>query len=205
MITDFFQGFIIDLQATSGWEWLAVILAIAYLWLAIRESLWCWPAAFFSTSIYIFLFFDVNLYMESFLNLYYLLMAVYGWHQWKKGTKGDSKKPIFVWSLQKHLSWIAAVTVLVLCSAYLLNNYTNQELALVDSFTTWFAVLTTYMVTQKVLENWLYWIVIDTVSIYLYVSKGFALTSVLFVIYIFLALFGWLAWKQSYDQQSKAA
>ena len=199
---EFYQQFLSDLQATSGWEWLAVILAIAYLLLAVKESLWCWPAAFFSTSIYIFLFFDVKLYMESFLNLYYLLMAIYGWQQWNKTSQKDPKKPIFVWSLQKHILWISAVSILVFVSAYLLNNYTNQDLAFVDSFTTWFAVLATYMVTQKILENWLYWIVIDSVSIYLYISKGFALTSVLFVLYIFLAIFGWLAWKRNYDQQT---
>ena len=201
---EFYQNFVQQLQATSISEWLAVILAIAYLLLAVKESLWCWPAAFFSTAIYIFLFFDVNLYMESFLNLYYLLMAVYGLQQWKKKTLDSPEKPIFTWSFKTHLYWITATSLVVLSSAFLLNRYTNQDFALVDSFTTWFAVLTTYMVTQKVLENWLYWIVINSVSIYLYVSKGFALTSVLLVVYIFISIFGWLAWKKNYEKQSTA-
>ncbi|MBV1911359.1 MAG: nicotinamide riboside transporter PnuC [Kangiellaceae bacterium] len=203
-MNQFYQQFIEQLLATSLLEWLAVILAIAYLLLAIKESLWCWPAAFLSTAIYIFLFFDVSLYMESLLNLYYLVMAVFGWQQWKKNKEASPNKPIFVWPLRRHLFWVAIISLLVVFSAFLLDRYTDQQLALIDSFTTWFAILATYMVTQKVLENWLYWIVIDSVSIYLYISKGFALTSVLFIIYIVLAILGWMTWKKNYEQQSSA-
>ncbi len=200
-MTQFFQQFIQQLIATSALEWIAVILAIAYLLLAIKESLWCWPAAFVSTSIYIFLFFDVNLYMESALNLYYLLMAIYGWQQWQQKSNGEQQKPILIWPIKKHLLLIGLTSILVIISAYLLNHYTDQDFALIDSFTTWFAVLATYMVTQKILENWLYWIVIDSVSIVLYVSKGFALTAMLFFSYIILAIIGWIAWKRHYELQ----
>lgn len=201
-MTDFYQQFIADLQATSFWEWLAVILALAYLVLAIKESLWCWPAAFFSTAIYGVLFFDVNLYMESSLNLYYLLMAVYGWNQWRTTGPNRNKKTIVEWSLVKHIYWILLLTFVVFLSAYLLSKFTDQDLPLLDSFTTWFAVFTTYLVAKKVLENWLYWIVIDAASIYLFLSKGFALTSVLFAIYIVLAFYGWLTWKRAYELQA---
>lgn len=201
----FHQQFIEQLIATSVWEWIAVILAIAYLLLAIKESIWCWPAAFLSTAIYTFLFFDVNLYMESFLNLYYLLMAIYGWNQWHKKSQNTQQKSITKWSLKKHSALIAITLVVVFISTYLLKNYTNQDFALLDSYTSWFAVLATYMITQKVLENWFYWIVIDSLTIYLYVSKGFALTSVLFFSYIILAFIGWRTWKKHYEQQPATA
>ena len=204
-MNEFYQLFIEQLRATSQWEWLAVLLAIVYLVLAVRENIWCWPAAFISTAIYIFLFFDVNLYMESFLNLYYLAMAVYGWYQWQKHSANQQQRMIVTWPFNKHLLLIAVTFILVLLSAYLLNNYTNQDFALIDSFTTWFALLATYMVTQKILENWFYWIVIDSISIYLYVAKGFALTSVLFFIYIVLAIVGWLTWKRHHEQQLSSA
>jgi len=204
-MTEFYKLFIQQLAATSLLEWLAVLLAIAYLLFAIKESSWCWPAAFFSTAIYIFLFFDANLYMESFLNFYYLLMAIYGWQQWQNKTKQQPHNAILTWKIKTHLILIFFTSLLVYLSAFLLNHFTNQELALIDSFTTWFAILTTYMVTQKVLENWLYWIVINSVSIYLYVSKGFALTAVLFFSYIILAIVGWAVWKKHYEQQPEKA
>ncbi len=197
----FVQQFIQQLTNTPLLEWVAVSLAIAYLLLAIKESLWCWPAAFVSTAIYIMLFFDVNLYMESFLNLYYLFMAMYGWSQWNKRISDEPQKNILIWPVKIHLMLIGLTTLVVLASAYLLNSFTNQDFALIDSFTTWFAVLATYMVTQKILENWLYWIIIDSVSIYLYLSKGFALTAVLFFGYIILAFIGWITWKRHYEQQ----
>jgi len=201
----FFQTFIQQLVATSLWEWIAVALAIVYLLLAIKENNGCWPAAFVSTAIYSVLFFDVNLYMESLLNLYYLAMAVYGWFQWNKKTPNQQNKTIQVWSLKKHSLLILITTALVILSTYLLNHYTNQDLAAIDSFTTWFAVLTTYMVTQKVLENWLYWIVINAVSIILYIQKGFALTAILFFVYIILAVIGWYTWKKQYEKMTHDA
>ncbi len=199
-MTGFIQTFSNQLIATSVWEWFAVIFAILYLLLAIKESNWCWPAAFISTSIYSVLFFDVNLYMESFLNLYYLVMAIYGWFQWNKISRSQSSNNIQIWPLTKHLKVISLITIIVLFSAYLLNHYTNQDMALVDSFTTWFAIFTTYLVTQKILENWLYWIVINAASIFIYIQKGFALTAVLFIIYILLAIVGWFAWKKEYEK-----
>ncbi|TQV85570.1 nicotinamide riboside transporter PnuC [Aliikangiella coralliicola] len=197
-MTEFFSLFFEQIIATSIWEWCAVILAIAYILLAVKESLWCWPAAFVSTAIYAILFFDVNLYMESLLNLYYLVMAIYGWYMWRFKTQGESVKPVVKWSLKVHLLLIAGISLLVFVSGFFLSEYTNQDFAYLDSFTTWFAVVTTYMVAQKVLENWLYWIVIDSISIYLYVQKGFALTAVLFFGYLVIAIFGWLKWKQHY-------
>ncbi len=201
----FAQPFIQQLIATSALEWLAVISAIAYLLLAIKESLWCWPAAFASTAIYIILFFDVNLYMQSFLNFYYLIMAVYGWFQWNKINNESPQKSILIWPIKRHFILIGVTTFLVFVSAFLLKNHTEQDFALIDSFTTWFAILATYMITQKVLENWLYWIIIDSVSIYLYLSKGFALTAVLFFSYIILAFIGWKTWKKHYEQQTSQA
>lgn len=201
-MNDFLNLFLKQLSDTSNMEWVAVIFAVAYLLLAVKESIWCWPAAFISTAIYTVLFFDVNLYMESFLNIYYLLMAIYGWYQWRYETQGEAVKPVIVWSLKFNASLIITISFLVLLSGFLLEKYSNQDFAYIDSFTTWFAVVTTYMVTKKVLENWLYWIVIDSVSIYLYIQKGFALTSILFVSYLIIAVYGWLKWKQHYHNQS---
>ena len=77
-------------------------------------------------------------------------------------------------------------------------NYTSADFAYLDTFTTVFAVFATYMLTKKVLENWLYWIVIDTVSIYIYINKGFYLTAILFVIYTILAYIAYRQWKKEY-------
>mgnify|MGYP003386031394 CR=1 FL=1 len=193
-----------QLLATSVWELLAVLLAIAYLLLALRENSLCWYCALASTAIFTGLFWDVSLLMESALNVYYLAMAIFGWWQWR-GRKGSTKKSgknaieISVWPLRNHLLAWSVIAGLTLVSGSLLANTTTAVLPYLDSFTTWGSVLTTWMVTQKILENWLYWIVIDTVSIALYVDRGLYMTSLLFVAYVIIVVFGFFAWRKRMD------
>ncbi len=189
-------------QAMSGWEVVAVALAIAYLLLAMKESLWCWYAAFISTAIFTMLFWDASLLMESGLQIYYLAMAVYGWYQWRSKSENNSTLQINRWSKNRHLVVIASVVALSFVSGNLLANHTDAAWPYVDSFTTWGSVVTTYMVTRKVLENWLYWLVIDSISIVLYWDRGLYLTALLFVVYLVICVFGYLQWRRHYLSQT---
>lgn len=190
---------------TSGWEILAVVLAIAYLLLAIKENIWCWAAALLSTLIYVFLFFDVNLYMESALQIFYIVMAIYGWSQWRHHQNSQQDLQISVWSAKHHLLAITLIIVLVATSGSLLENNTDAAYPWLDSFTTWGAVITTWMVAKKILENWLYWLVIDSVSIYLYIEKELYLTALLFSLYIGLCVVGYYRWNKTYLQNQQPA
>lgn len=189
------------LGGLHGWEALAVALGIAYLLLAVRESLWCWYAAFFSTAIYLWLFWQVQLPMESALQLYYLVMAVYGWHQWRQGSGAESSLAISSWSGQRHLLAIGAVLLASAVSGTLLARYTDAALPYLDSFTTWGSILTTWMVARKVLENWVYWLVIDSASIWLYLERGLLMTAGLFAVYLVIVCFGWRQWLLHYRAQ----
>ncbi len=164
----------------SPWELAAVLLGIAYLLLAMRESLWCWYAAFASTSIFLYLFWEVDLLMESALQVYYLAMAVYGWWHWQQGSDSREQLAISRWSLRRHALAITAVLGLSAASGLALQQLTGAALPYLDSFTTWSSVLTTWMVARKILENWLYWLVIDSISNYLYIERELYLTALLF-------------------------
>lgn len=185
-------------QAMSIWELVAVVLGIAYLLLAMRESRWCWYAAFASTAIFLFIFWDVSLFMESALQVYYLAMAVYGWLQWRPVTAERDSLRISSWSSRQHCTAIGAILFLSLTSGTLLDHYSSAQLPFLDSFTTWGSILTTWMVTRKILENWLYWIVIDGVSIFLYLDRGLYLTALLFMVYLVIVVFGYRKWLQHY-------
>ncbi|MDK2778151.1 MAG: nicotinamide riboside transporter PnuC [Pseudomonadota bacterium] len=186
--------------AMSVWEILGVALGIAYLLLAMKQNILCWYAAFFSTLIFIWLFWDVSLLMDSALNVYYLVMAVYGWWQWRRGVT-QAELPIQVWTLPRHLLVFAGVVVASLISGWLLTSYTSAAYPYWDSFTTWGAVVTTYMVAKKVLENWLYWVVIDSVAGVLYFNKELYLTALLMVLYVILVIIGWFRWLPQYREQ----
>lgn len=187
------------LSMGSAWEILAVLLAIAYLLLALKQRIECWYAAFASTVIYAVLFWDVSLLMESALQVYYLVMAVFGWYQWRKpGLAGEPVLQISTWSSRQHVLGVVMVLLLSAFSGWWLSAKTDAALPYLDSFTTWASVLTTYMVARKILENWLYWIVIDTVSIYLYIERGLYPTAGLFLAYIVIAVFGFLSWQRQW-------
>lgn len=196
------EGIMQALAAMSAWEAAAVLLGIAYLLLAMRESLWCWYAAFASTSIFLVLFWQVSLLMESALQVYYLLMAVYGWWKWQQGETGSDALAISSWPMAYHLRALAAVLAISLTSGLLLRHHSDAALPFLDSFTTWGSILTTWMVARKILENWLYWLVIDSVSIYLYVDRGLFLTALLFAAYLVIALFGYRKWLLHYRATS---
>ena len=182
-------------------ETLAVVLSIAYLLLALKENSLCWYCAFFSTAIYTWIFGDVHLYMESLLNVYYLVMAVYGWNQWRKGGALHQGVEISCWSIRKHGLALIVIVLVSVISGYLLGENTEARLPYLDSLTTWSAVLATWMVARKVLENWLYWIVIDSVSIYLYLDRELYQTVILFVLYVILATVGYISWRKKYYKQ----
>ena len=185
-----------------GLETAAVLLGVAYLLLVMRENSFCWYCAFASTCIYIWVFGDVRLYMESALNAYYMLMAVYGWYQWQRGGTRSQGIQLSYWSLNSHLAAIGLVLILSLISGYLLSQNTNASLPYIDSFTTWASVITTYMVARKIVENWIYWIVIDSVSIFLYIDRELYQTAGLFTLYLVLAVVGYIAWRNAYLKQS---
>lgn len=184
----------------TSWEMLAVFLSVSYILLAIKQNLWSWVAAFFSTLIYSILFFDASLLMDSALNIFYLVMAVYGWYSWKYGNiKAQNEQlKITTYGITNNFKIIGILILISIVLGYIMANYTSADFAYLDTFTTVFAVFATYMLAKKVLENWIYWVVIDTASIYIYIQKGFYLTAVLFAIYTVLACVAYIQWKKEY-------
>ncbi|WMN58321.1 nicotinamide riboside transporter PnuC [Pseudoalteromonas xiamenensis] len=200
-MSEFFSQTLTGFTAMSHWEYIAVFFSVVYLLFAIKENSWCWPAAFASTLIYTLLYWNGALLMESLLNVYYMVMAIVGWYWWKN-PKQQAPLEIQSWSLEKHTVVIVCTGVATLVFGYFMDNYTRAEMAYLDSFTTCFAIVTTYLVAQKVLENWLYWVVIDAASMYLYYAKGYYPTLALFVFYTLMAMWGFKTWYEELEQRT---
>nr|WP_265734351.1 nicotinamide riboside transporter PnuC [Malaciobacter canalis] len=188
-------------KTTTSLEAIAMFLSILYLLLAIKQNVWCFVAAFFSTLIYTIIFFDASLLMDSFLNAYYLLMAIYGWYSWKYSNIKESKElKISSFGTKTNIKIVILLSILSLILGFYMQNYTSADFAYLDTFTTVFAIYSTYLLTRKIIENWIYWIVIDTVSIYIYINKQFYLTAILFAIYTILAIVAFINWKSEYEK-----
>ena len=140
--------------------------------------------------------------MVSLLNVYYVLMSLYGWQQWRRGGAQQTGLLISRLTPLCHILVVGLVSLFSLIIGYFLGAYTDAELPYLDSFTTLGSIVTTAMVARKILENWLYWIFIDGVSIYLYFSQNLYQTAVLFVLYVILAILGYGTWRKRYLEQN---
>lgn len=192
-----------QVQAQSAPEAVAVLAAIAYLGLAIRQNIWCWLFAGISTAIYVGLFIDAKLYMESALNAFYLVMAGYGWSVWRSGHGDEQLRPVVIWPMRVHVSAIAGIVALSVINGYLLSTHSDAVFPYVDSLITWFAIWGTFLLAHKVLENWWYWLVIDIASAFIYWLRDLQLTSLLFVVYVIMIPFGLIRWTKSMQEQAE--
>ena len=188
-------------KATSIVEWLAVTSSIIYVILAAKRLIICWFFAFIGSILFVYLCYIGKLYIESILQFFYVIMAIIGWINWRKSK--TKKISIQKWTLNNHLVNIILSGIFSIIIGYFFENYTNQENPYIDSFTTCYSLSATYMVTKKILDNWIYWIIIDLISIYLYATRGYNLTALQYIIFTFLALFGFIAWNNQYQKQKK--
>ena len=182
-------------------EIFAVSSAILYLILAAKEDVRCWYAALFSSILYMYIMYSAGLIMESFLQIFYICMAIYGWYIWSNKINFAYKLRITRWKREYHFYAISTVTVLSIMSGFLLEKYTQAALPFLDAFTTWGAIITTYMVAKKIIENWIYWFAIDSISIYLFISRELYLTSLLFFIYLIIIIFGYRSWMKKLNSE----
>ena len=196
-ITNVWEG----IKATSIIEWLAVISSIIYVILAAKRLIVCWLFAFIGSALFVYLCYIGNLYIESVLQLFYVAMALVGWITWKNSNSDNSS--IKKWRLKKHLINILLSGVLALIIGYIFDKYTTQANPYVDAFTTCYSLSATYMVTRKIIGNWIYWIVIDLVSIYLYAQRDYYLTAVQYGLFTLLAMYGYMVWRKEYKLQKQ--
>lgn len=195
-------------QAIAQWqlmhsiELVATLLALAYVLLALKQSLWCWPAALLSTILFTHVMWQSALLSDALLQLYYAGMALYGWWRWQQLKQcSGAQAPVFEWPLH----WHASLIVVTAAAGWLLGNFmanhTAADFAYLDAQTTVFSVVATILVARKLVSNWLYWVVIDAVSIYVYAQKHLYFLTALFMLYTVIAIAGYFIWRSHYQQQ----
>lgn len=193
-------AFIEQVSQSSIIEWLAVISSVLYVILATKNNIFCWFFALVSSGLYMYICFDFQLYIESGLQLFYFAMAIIGWVFWSRSN--DVGPAIQTWSYGLHTLNIAISGICTFLLGYFFATYTDQASPYVDAFTTCFSLAATYMVTKRILENWIYWIIIDLISIFLYSERELYLTSILYLLFTLLAVIGFMSWQKKLKRQS---
>ena len=191
------------LAAAKAMQWIevfAVLSGIAYVILAAKEHIACWFFGIISAMLFVIISVQATYYQDAILNAYYVGMGAYGWLHWKRQAVSQKISPIISKPIQWHLRWIAIGAVLSFVSGWIFDTYTDNSLAYWDGITTVFSFIATWMVARKVLQNWLYWIIVDSLCVYLYYLKSFYLVAFLFIIYVIISVVGYIQWRKNFKE-----
>ena len=181
-------------------EILGAVTGLIYLYFSIKQKIWLWPWGIATSAIYIYVFFRAKFYADMSLQFYYLGISFYGWYFWKAGRKIENKGnlPIIRASSKEWIIFILITVILALASGWGLNNFTDSPIPYWDAFTTAGSIVATWMLARKYLEHWLFWIVIDAVSLGTFAYKDLYPTVVLFSVYTIMAAIGYSQWRKEW-------
>jgi nicotinamide mononucleotide transporter len=178
-------------------EIIGTISGLIFLYLEIKQNKWLWPVGLLTSVMYIYVFFVAKLYADMSLQFYYVFISIYGWILWSRGKKQEEKElPVIRLHLNLSLKLVAASIGIYALIAYILVNFTDGSVPYWDAFTTALSIVATWMLARKILEQWLVWIVVNSVSLGLYIYKDLNFTAVLFFFYTTMAVVGYLQWKK---------
>lgn len=183
--------------------WLEIIGFVLAVWMVfgnIFEKLWAWPLAIVSSLLYFGLFWRSKLYGDASLQIFFAVLAAWGWWQWWRGVRPDGST-LNVVRLTSQQAWqvVAACAVLWPVTAYFLITFTDSDVPWWDAFPTAVSLVAQYLLARKYLENWLLWTVVNVVSIGLYIYKGLWLTVLLYGVFIALSVIGWRTWRRHHS------
>lgn len=174
----------------------ATVLGLLFLILLIKENIWCWVFGGMSSFLSIILFYYSQLYAEAILYFYYVIIAVYGYFIWSRSRQKGKSLPITDISLIKSLLFVLIGGIVGLLLGIILERNTDADLPYVDAQTTIFSFLASYLEAHKILSGWIFWIIINAITIGMYSFKGLYFYAGLMVVYFSLSVFGYFQWKK---------
>jgi nicotinamide mononucleotide transporter len=186
-------------------EWIAAITGAVSVYLSAREKIWSWPTAIVNVSLYSYIFYKSGLYSDMGLQVVFLVLSIYGWYQWLHG--GEHRTRLRVSRATNRVWTISAAIALIFWLA--LARYTSTlpgvSLPYLDAGLTTLSLVAQWMMTRKILENWVLWIIADVVYVPMYIFKSLYVTAGLYVAFLVLAILGLLEWRRSYARDHAIA
>jgi len=180
-------------------EILGVGFSILYLFFSIKQNILLWPLGIVSALLYMVVFFQSKFYADMGLNGYYVVISIYGWLLWRKGSgEGGSKRKVSRLGRKNALILLLITAVAFAGIGLILDRFTDSPVPYWDAFTTAVSFTATWMLARKILEHWILWIIVDAVSMALYLYRGLYPTLFLFAIYTTMAVIGYMNWLRTY-------
>jgi nicotinamide mononucleotide transporter len=193
----FWQHIADQFRETSWLEWIGTVSGFACVYLAAKQHMLNWPVSIVSVVAYAVLFYDYQLFGDAVLQIYFLSTAIYGWYYWIK-RKQEHEKPIVSLSKKEFALAVGGIAVLSVLLGMFLDHFTPTNVPYADGFCTAMSFVAQYLMTRKVLQNWILWIVVDACYVPLYIYKDLYLTAVLYTLFLAIAAMGYLDWKKTW-------
>ncbi|MBP3331047.1 MAG: nicotinamide mononucleotide transporter [Tidjanibacter sp.] len=186
-------------------ELIGVVVGLIYLYLEYHANIWLWAANIVMPAIYIFVYHDAGFYADMGINIYYLIISIYGWYKWRfvKTKRVEKEVPITHTPIKMILPLIVVTIAVFVAICYVLINFTDSTVPYGDSFTTAVSIVGMWMLARKFVEQWLVWLVVDVVCVALYVYKGLYPTAGLYALYSAIAVVGYVKWLKLMKQQNE--
>ena len=183
-------------------EMIAVVFGFLSVWYAKRENILVFPTGIISTAIFVYILWVFGLLGDMLINAYYFSMSIYGWYEWTRKVDATHFIPITRTNKteKKWSAFLFAGTVLFVTMVYLAFDKFNSWTAYVDTLTTAIFFVGMWQMARKKLENWTYWIIGDIISVPLYLFKGLIFTSLQYLLFTLIAIFGYMAWKKNLNK-----
>lgn len=176
------------------------LTGVIYLWQEYHASIHLWITSIIMPAIYLYIYYNAGLYADFGINIYYLVIAIYGWMAWRYNFslfgRGCEKKELSITHTPlRTVAALAALSAMLWCAiAFVLMEYTDSNVPVSDAFTTALSIVGMYMLARKYIEQWVVWAVVDVVSTGLYIYKGLYFTAALYAVYAVIAIFGYRKW-----------
>lgn len=181
----------------------AVLFGIVSVFLSVRENIWSWPTAIVNVSLYILVFYRARLYADMALQVVYIAISAYGWHQWLHGGRGRTELPVSRGTPRLFLALFGIGAGASLLIGTLLSRHTDASLPYVDSAATATSLVAQWMMARKILENWIIWVAVDVVYIGMFLTKSLHLTALLYAVFLVLSVMGYRRWKRSLVRETE--
>ncbi|HVO47459.1 MAG TPA: nicotinamide riboside transporter PnuC [Steroidobacteraceae bacterium] len=201
---DVVAAVIAGVRDTSPLEAASVALGLAYSVLAVGRSRWCWITGGASSAILIYLALIHRLPMQAALQVYYVVISAYGWWHWSREEQARGTLAVSVWPLSYHVGACVAVVAVSVLNARWLAGQTQAAWPFLDSLSTWGSLYATWLTARVKLENWLYWIAIDSLLAFLFGAQGLYFVALLSVVYLGVSTVGFLRWLKIYRMPATA-
>ncbi len=200
--SEFIDLFYQNILSSTWLEAVAVFFGLLSVWFAKKENILVYPTGIISVLIYVYICLFAGLYADMGINGFYFVMSVFGWYKWTQKDKGNKFIPISKNTAWQHLLSIVVAIVFFFVLRYVLTNFTDSTVPNLDSLTTSIFLVGMWLMALKKIENWIFWIVGDVISIPLYFHKGLLLTSFQFTVFLIIAVLGYMEWQKKLKLQS---